>query len=265
MFPFADIHAPLGSFVPCAVFLILPPFIIYLANKSIMGEIGCLTAMMMAGTSMYLLGVICLIDDPYLHYAALAGIFSLVIGLPVLTFLADKVDDYMLEAEQIRTVYQQIRLNPQNAMAAFRLAQLLYKKGEKHVAVAIADGAIPHMSPNLFRDEHKLYHFWKSTVDPTAPTEIRCAACQKMAPIGALICPNCLGSLHLDRVQGVTIKGNAKTQKIIAVWMTILAVLFAIPMLGNVKPVIAVPSVIALLGLGMFAVISAFGLGFGKK
>ena len=265
MLPLADIHAPLGSFFPCLMFLILPPFIIYLVNRSVMGEIGCFTALMMAATSMYLLGVICLIDDPYLHYAAVAGIFSLLIGLPVITYLADKWDDRNMESEQIKICYQQIRLNPQNAMAAFRLATLLYKKGEKHVAIAIADGAISHMSPSLFREEHKIYHFWKSKADPTAPTEIQCASCKRMVAAGALICPHCLGSLHLDRAQVFTVHSTVKSQKIIAIWMTILAVLFAIPLLGNVKPVIAIPSVIVLLCLGIGAVISAFGMGIGKK
>lgn len=265
MLPLADIHAPLGSFFPCLMFLILPGFFIYLMNRSVMGEIGCMTALLMAGTAVYLFGIICLIDDPYLHYCAIAGIFSLLIGLPVLTFLTEKWDDRVIESEQIKVCYQQIRMNPQNAMAAFRLAQILHRKGEKYIAVAIADGAIPHMAPHLFREEHKQYVIWKNTADPTAPTEVQCAACKKMAPAGALICPHCLGSLHLDRVQKFNISTNTKTQKIVAVWMTILIVLFAIPLLGSVKPIIAIPSVIALLCLGVGAVISAFGLGFQKK
>src|SRR5882757_9847742 len=98
MLPLADIHTPLGSFFPCLVFLILPPFIIYLVNKSVMGELGCFTALMMSGTMVYLFAVICLVNDPYLHYAALGGIFSLLIGLPVLTYLADKWDDRQFES-----------------------------------------------------------------------------------------------------------------------------------------------------------------------
>ena len=265
MLPLADIHAPLGSFFPCLMFLILPPFIIYLVNRSVMGEIGCFTALMMAATSMYLLGVICLVQDTYLTYAAVAGIFSLLIGLPVLTYFTDKWDDRQMESEQIKICYEQIRLNPQNAMAAFRLATLMYKKGDRNTAVAIADGAITHMSPSLFREEHKVYHYWKSTADPNAPTQIQCASCKRMVATGALICPNCLGSIHLDRAQVVTVHSTLKSQKIIAVWMIILAVLIAIPLLGNFKPVIAVPSVIVLLCLGIGAVISAFGMGFGKK
>jgi len=230
-----------------------------------MGEIGCVTALLMAGTSVYLLGIICLIEDPYLHYSAIAGIFSLLIGLPVLTVITEKWDDRAMESDQIKVCYQQIRMNPQNAMAAFRLAQILHKKGEKYVAVAIADGAIPHMAPHLFREEHKLYINWKSTADPTAPTEVMCAACRRMAPAGALICPHCLGSLHLDRAQKINVVSNGKTQKIVAVWMTILIVLFALPLLQHVKPIIAIPSVIVLLCAGIGAVVSAFGLGFHRK
>ena len=86
-----------------------------------------------------------------------------------------------------------------------------------------------------------------------------------MVPAGALICPNCLGSVHLDRAQKMNVIGNKKNQKIIAIWVTILVVLFAIPVLGSLKPIYAIPSVIVMLGLGLTAVISAFGLGFSKK
>ena len=247
------------------MFLVLPPFIIYLVNKSVMGELGCFAAMMMSGTTIYLFAVICLVNDPYLHFASIAGIFSLVIGLPVLTYLGDKWDDRSMHAEQMKICYQQIRMNPQNAMAAFRLAQIIYKKGDKNVAIAVADGAITHMPPSLFREEHKTYHFWKSKADPNAPTEIQCAACKKFVPMGALICPHCLGSLHLDRVQVFTVASSVNSQKLIAIWMTIIAVLIAIPLLGTVKPIIAVPSVIVLLCFGLGAVVSAFGLGFGKR
>ena len=264
MFPLADIHAPLGSFFPCMIFLIFPPFIIYLVNRSVMGEIGCFTAFMMSATSIYLLAVICLVEDPYLHYCSIAGIFGLVIGLPVITYLADKWDDRQMEAEQIKICYQQIRLNPQNAMAAFRLAQLIYKRGEKDIAIAVAGGAIGHLTPHLFREEHKIYHFWLSKADPSAPTEIQCAACRRMSPTGALICPHCLGNLHLDRVQVFTMSHIVQTQKIIAVWVTILICLIAIPMLGKVKPVIAVPSIIAMIGLSITAVVLAFNQKFEK-
>ncbi len=265
MLPLAELHIPMGSLFPCVLFLILPGFFIYLMNRSVMGEIGCATALLMAGTAVYLFGVICLIEDTYLHYAALAGIFSLLVGLPILTVITEKWDDRVMEAEQIRTCYQQIRMNPQNAMAAFRLAQILYRKGEKFVAIAIADGCIPHMNVNLFKDEHKEYLKWKSKADPTAPTEVHCPGCQRMAPAGALICPNCLGSLHLDRAQKFNLRTNSGTQKIVAIWMTILICLFAIPLLQNVKPIIAIPSVIVFLCVGVGAVISAFGLGFNKR
>lgn len=265
MLPLADLHAPMGSLFPCLMFLVLPGFFIYLMNRSVMGEIGCATALLMSGTAVYLFGIICLVESPPLHYCAIVGIISLLVGLPVLNAVTEKWDDRVLEAEQIKICYQQIRMNPQNAMAAFRLAQLMHKKGEKNVAVAIADGCIPHMAPHLFREEHKQYVYWKNTSDPTAPTEVQCAGCQKMVAAGALICPHCLGSLHLDRVQKFNIKTNGRSQKIVAIWVTIMVCLFAIPLLGVAKPIIAIPSVIILLVAGIAAVVSAFGLGFNHK
>ena len=55
------------------------------------------------------------------------------------------------------------------------------------------------------------------------------------------------------------------TQKIIAVWVIVIICLIAIPMLGKTKPVIAVPSIIALIAVGIGAVISAFSQRFEPK
>ena len=265
MFPLADIHVPLGSFLPCVLFLVLPPFIIYLMNRSVMGEIGCFTAFMMAATMVYLFGVICLIEDAYLHYCSLAGILLLLIGLPVITYLADKWDDKQMVAEQIKICYQQIRMNPQNAMAAFRLAQHLYKRGEIDIAIAVASRSMPQMAPSAFREEHKMYHYWLSKANPNAPKQVTCASCKSMVDCGDLICPNCLGNLHLDRVQVFTMSNIVHTQKIITIWVTVIICLIAIPMLGKTKPVIAVPSIIALIGIGIGAVLSAFSQRFEPK
>jgi hypothetical protein len=68
----ADIHAPLGSFFPCLLFLGYPIFFIYLMNRSVMGDIGCVTALLMAFTVTYLLFVIWKIEDTRVHYLASA-------------------------------------------------------------------------------------------------------------------------------------------------------------------------------------------------
>jgi len=264
MIPFADIRVPLGSFFPCVVFIILPPFIIYLVNRSVMGEIGCFTAFMMASTTIYLFAVICLVEDPYLHYCSLVGIFMLLIGLPIITYLADKWDDKQMAAEQIKICYQQIRLNPQNGLAAFRLAQHIYKRGEVDIAIAIASRSMPQMAPSLFREEHKMYHFWLSKANPNAPKEMPCPGCKRMVACGALICPICLGNIHLDRVQVFTLSHVVQTQKVIAVWVTVIICLIAIPMLGKTKPIIAVPSIIALIGVGIGSVVAAFSQRFDR-
>jgi hypothetical protein len=230
-----------------------------------MGEIGCFTAIMMAATTTYLFAVICLVEDQYLHYCSLVGIFILMIGLPIITFLADKWDDKQMAAEQIKLCYQQIRLNPQNAMAAFRLAQHVYMRGETDIAIAIASRSIPQMAPSLFREEHKMYHYWLSKANPNAPKNITCGSCKRMVPAGDLICPSCLGNLHLDRVQVFKMTYAVQTNKIIAVWVTVIICLIAIPMLGKTKPIIAVPSIIVLLGVGIGAVITAFSHRFETK
>ena len=254
----ADIHAPLGSFFPCLLFLGFPVFFIYLMNRSVMGEIGCFTAVLMAFTVCYLLFVIWKIEDTRLHYLAVGGILTLFVALPVLERALDKLDARAMEGEQISICYQQIRMNPQNAMAAFRLAKILWDRGDKEVGASIASQAIPHLPATAFREEHRMYHFWLSKIDITAVKDINCAACGATVPPSALICPRCLGSVHLDRARSSSVMYNRKTQKIITIWSSLLLVLFLVPMMGQFPPAVTIPTVVVLLGVAVWAVVSAF-------
>ncbi len=254
----AELHGPMGSFFPCLLFLGFPVFFIYLMNRSVMGEIGCTTAILMAFTVVYLLFVVWKIEDVRVHYLAVGGVLTLFVALPLLERLMDKIDARAMEGEQISICYQQIRMNPQNAMAAFRLAKILWDRGDKEVGASIASQAMPHLPASAFRDEHRLYHFWLSKVDITAVEDIICAACGASVPASALICQRCLGSVHLDRARSSSVLYNRKTQKIITIWSCLLLVLFLVPMMGQFPPAITIPVVIALLGVAVWAVVSAF-------
>ncbi len=254
----ADIHAPLGSFFPCLLFLGYPIFFIYLMNRSVMGDIGCVTALLMAFTVTYLLFVIWKIEDTRVHYLAVGGVLTLFVALPVLEKTLDKIDAKAMEGEQISICYQQIRMNPQNAMAAFRLAKILWDRGEREVGASIASQALPHLPASAFREEHRMYHFWLTKVDITSVRDINCAACGAVVNPSALICPRCLGSVHLDRARSSSVLYNRKTQKIITIWSCLLLVLFLVPMMGQFPPAVTIPTVIVLLGVAVWAVVSAF-------
>ena len=254
----AEIHAPLGSFFPCLLFLGYPIFFIYLMNRSVMGDIGCVTALLMAFTVTYLLFVIWKIEDTRVHYLAVGGVLTLFVALPVLEKTLDKIDAKAMEGEQISICYQQIRMNPQNAMAAFRLAKILWDRGEREVGASIASQALPHLPASAFREEHRMYHFWLTKVDITSVRDINCAACGAVVNPSALICPRCLGSVHLDRARSSSVLYNRKTQKIITIWSCLLLVLFLVPMMGQFPPGVTIPTVIVLLGVAVWAVVSAF-------
>jgi hypothetical protein len=170
----------------------------------------------------------------------------------------------MLEADAIRNCYQQIRMNPQNAMAAFRLAQILYKKGDRHVAVAIGSNAILSMPKSRFMEEHNQLHFWARGLDPSTVSDVVCVACHKDAPASALICPNCLGSLHLERALKGRVRSNRNFTKGLSVWIVAVAALLAIPLLGQFSAAIAIPSIAAVVAVALYALFVAFGLGMKK-
>jgi hypothetical protein len=263
--PFADLSKLESAVVPAFIFLMIPILGVYVLNKSIMGEIGCSTAILMLGTAFYLLFVLWKIEGQIYKNIAMFGIFSLTVGIPILQVVLDKYDDKVLEAEQISLCYQQIRMNPQNFLAAFRLARLLYNRNDKDVAIAIADHAIIHMNRGIFREEYREYEYWKQRQVGPPLTEIECAACNKIAPAGALICPHCLGSIHLDRARKFSVVHNKKLQKVITIYATLLIVLMAMPLVAQLNPVLSIALTIGLLAIAIWAVIYAFGLGLTEK
>lgn len=263
--PLADLHAPMGSFFPCLVFIGFPIFFIYLLNRSVMGEIGCVTAILMAFTVVYLLGVLWKIEDPIMHYSALAGIGTLFVALPVLEKVTDKISDVAMQSEQIKVCYQQIRMNPQNAMAAFRLGKILYERGDKESGLAVASEALRHLPASAFREEHRLVALWSQKTDISNLANINCAACGHSVYPSALICPRCLGSLHLDRSQLSGVLYNRKTQKVITIWSCLLLIVFLIPMMGQFPPYITIPVILILVGISVWGVVSAFVLSGATK
>lgn len=226
-----------------------------------MGEMGCASAILMAGTSVYLLGVIWKIDHPVAHWGAMIGILSIMFGMPVLAKISEKIEDKNFQNEQIANCYQQIRMNPQNAMAAYRLAKVLHTKGEVVYAIAIANNALEHMPKQYWRNEHLEFTNWVNASPSSSITEVLCVACQKTSPASALICQHCLGSIHLDRARKGSLVHNRSAQKIVSVWASIMILVFAIPLAGQFQPLISIPSILVLSAVAMWAIAVAFGLG----
>jgi hypothetical protein len=261
LLPVLEFRGSPVSLVGCVVFLLFPLFFMYLLHRSIMGEIGCATAILMSLTSMYLLGVIWKIDHPVAHWGALFGILSMVVGIPVLGKISEKIDDKNFQNEQIATCYQQIRMNPQNAMAAYRLAKVLYTKGESSYAIAIAGKALEHLPKQYWRNEHHEFARWVQQSPNANITEVLCVACQKTSPASALICQHCLGSIHLDRARKGSLVHNKRAQKIVAIWASVMILIFAIPLAGQFPPQYAIPAILVLCAVAMWAIATAFGLG----
>ena len=99
--PLAELHGPMPSVFGCVMFLFFPAYFMYLMNRSVMGDIGCSSALLLCFTCTYLLAVIWRVQDPVAHYGAVLGILSLVIGMPILSKIAEKMNDKAFEDEQI--------------------------------------------------------------------------------------------------------------------------------------------------------------------
>jgi hypothetical protein len=254
----AELHTSAGSLLPCAVFISMPFFIYYLFSRSIMGEMGCGTAMLLGGTGIYLIGIMWKTKEPYFQILALCGLVSIMIGPPILGYFFGKLQQKSLETEQIEICYQQIRMNPNNHLAAWRLATLLWSGGDKPTAIAIGQDALQRLPTGPFVTEQRELQYWMRQVDLTTIVDIQCAACNRVIHPNALICPHCLGSVHLDRARKSSISQNHPLQQILVCWAALLLILFIIPALGNFPPAVAIPGIILMLSLASWAVVKAF-------
>ena len=111
---------------------------------------------------------------------------------------------------------------------------------------------------NHFTDENRLFRNWKHEELPAGSTNpIRCIECGTLNDPGQIHCKNC-GAQHLvAKVRGRVVPA-AQGKKLVALWISMVAVLMGMPLLAQLPPLASVALVIGLFGIVGLALFLAF-------
>lgn len=229
-----------------------------LVHKMIMGELDTLTGFMAIGTALWLGFLAWNPPAPWVEPVAILSVFAMMVGIPIAQKMLEKHSDRILENEQAEILYQQLRSNPQNSVAVFRLAKMCYAKGLAGHAIVLAQTALTSMPRNIFREEHREYAQWVGSFGTRVPAPLACLNCNGTCHPGQIYCQKCWAPFLLQYLQGGVSTPGGVIRKVVVVWVALMVVIFAVPALGMFGPAIVIPITIAVLGLCAWAIFSAF-------
>lgn len=171
-----------------------------------------------------------------------------------------------IDVEAMEDVCERLREKPENDLLRFKLAKLLYERGQIETALAVGRSALEKLPENLFTEEHRQFGRWRR-LNNEAPTDrsIPCVECGWANPPSQVFCEKCGASYLVDLARG-RIVGKTYGRRLIAAWVASILALFGIALAGSLPPG---PAIIVVLGLmavaGMMLYVAFHPSGGGER
>jgi len=242
----------------CLIWIPIAIMAVSLVNWAVAGEVDVIT-MILGLAAAVALGWFAF-NPPAPIYAPLSLFVAIAtcVCYPFLrmTMHVRELKEY--EVEQLEAAYSILSVRPRDPLAKFRVARQMHILGYPVHAVKIAEKVMPDLPANLFVDENRMYRNWKfEEGDPEAAKPIRCVDCGTQNEPGHIHCRNC-GAQHLiAKVRGRVLPA-AQGKKLVALWISMVAVLMGMPLVAQLPPLASVALVVGLFGFVGLALFLAF-------
>lgn len=241
----------------CAIWLLLPGWILYLVGQMVMGELDVATGLIVVLLTLFVgFNIYGNPNSTVQALAAISIVLTVALWFPVRRMMENGADRALL-VEQVELTYDRLNQNPNDVVAQFRLARQFADLGYIPFAAALAQRVAPSLPRGTFREEHQLTGRWTAIAANRSAAPIPCPNCRTPIHPGAMGCPSCGRAFLIDLAGGRNGKGAA-VRKILAVWAVLLAVLIGLPSLAAYGPTVAIPGAFVLLGATIGVVILAF-------
>lgn len=161
---------------------------------------------------------------PYL----LIGAFSLVVLFPFVRSQKDKRELARIDLDQLEKAYDELKKNPRNVGARFRVAKLLHSRGIVDQAIVLAEESLKNVPRGVFEEEAQTLKKWKRQPIPQPVRGIHCLMCGHKNKAGTTFCMGCNGPLLLYYARGQWINPNL-LKRVLLVWMALIVPLLGMP------------------------------------
>lgn len=246
-------------FAGCLVWIPVAVGLVSLINWMVMGELDLLTGIVCCFLAI-LLGVLT-VRPPY---PPLSPLFCLVAWGAVFAFAplrsAVRAAQFAaIDREQASRAYELLERQPNNTVAASRLARVLHSRGFPVQAIAILENLGPALDPAIFPEETHLLRRWKSAPLPLdAHRDLPCTRCRARVRPGPVVCQRCGHRYLLDYIASPV----ATSGPLIAAWVTVASLTAIIPLAARYLALGWALAVIGIaLAVGTGVVIRAFTQG----
>jgi len=194
---------------------------------------------------------------PYL----LAGACSAVILFPIARSQSDKRALIKLDLEKLEKAYEDLKINPRNIGARFRVAKILHSRGLVDQAIVLAEESLKGAPRGVFEEEMQTLKGWKRHPIAQPVPGVTCLACGQKNKAGTAFCKGCGGPVLLYYAKGLWINPHS-LRKVLLIWLAIMLPLVGMPIaketLDSTKTVIisvlllSISAVLVVLALKVF-------------
>jgi hypothetical protein len=217
----------------CLIWVPVSISVVTLSGWIIQAEIEPLLGLLGVGVALGV-GILAFVGpDPQLGPWLLLASISMVILVPIGRSLNDKRDLALIDIEQIERAYEALATSPTDVGSKFRIARVLFKRGNALQAIALAEDALKGMSKTLFEDEFRTLAGWKRGVPWTSEPMV--CVCGNRNSAGAVFCTRCRAPLMLHFARGKWVHPSV-FRRLLLGWMAALLSIIGIPAAASALP-----------------------------
>jgi len=181
-----------------------------------------------------------------------------VIMFPFVRAAMNKRALRQIDIEELEKAYAALHGRPDNVLAKIQIAKILFGLGVCGHAMRVVENLMPHMPARFFTEEIRMLKRWHMMgLEAHYFQPITCVECQTSNQAGDVYCRQCGSPYLLDFVKGKVV-GTRLGKKLMAAWISMIAVLIGIPAASALPPVPGVLAVLSVLTLASGMVYLAF-------
>lgn len=247
-----------SAIIGCFAWIPLAVWIVSCVNWSIVGDIDPATGVVGVGLA---LGIGYEAINPPVPELAPLTVLAVLATVVMFPFARAAMNRKMLrgiDVEALDKAYQALSVRPDNVVAKFKIAKVLFDLGMCGHALRIGEGLVASMPPRFFTEEIRTVKKWQMMqLDARFFNPISCAECGSSNIAGNLFCQKCGAAFLLHFAKGRII-GSRLGKKLISTWIALIAFLVGIPAAKALPPAACIATVVTMITVAACMVYFAF-------
>lgn len=138
------------------------------------------------------LGVINLVaNKPWVSMSCFITAFLLSPLYFLTRYVVEQLSMKRFDNERLLNAHDTLKLRPDNMMAKFKIAEILWDSGYRGHAYGYAANLLPNMPHTHYANEHHTVKKWYGQIGNEDLAPMKCKACGHMNPPGDIYCERC--------------------------------------------------------------------------